>query len=328
MVDRARVADHVQVGVETIEGTAVAANKNIRSFSVDTKIGGESAFFRPDGHKFNAFSTLDMEWSTLALSGKGEYTELLYALLPAFGSPTAVAVVGSVGGKTRVFPVGDSTILAPKSLTVEKGSSVRAQRIAGAIWTDFGMTYSRRNGVSFTGAGFGRLFTDGATLTSSPADLAQVPIVGKHIDIFVDTTWAALGTTKLLRAFTVEQAITGLFGPVWPLNSANASYDGHVDLPPTPTAKLTLEADSTGMAYLSQFRANTNIFVRILATGPEYEAGFPYSFQTDMCLGIKTIMPDNEDNGITTVEIDCEVEKDSTSGKGLEYTLVNDIATP
>lgn len=327
MVDRARVADHVQVGVESTEGTAVAATKNLRSFSVDTKIGGDAVFFRPDGHKFNSFSTLDMEWSTLASTGKAEYTELGYALIPMFGSPTATAVPSSVGGKRRIFDMDDVATLAPKSLTIEKGSSVRAQKIAGLIWTDFGLTFSRRNGISYTGAGIGRLFTDGITLTASPTDLAQVPIVGKHMDIYIDSTYAGLGTTKLLRAFSVEFSITGVFGPVWALNSANTSYDGHVDLAPTPTAKIIVEADAAGMAYLTQFRANSTIFVRAQATGPEYEAGFNYVLKSDLCLGIKTMTPDTDLDGITVVEIDCEVIKDPTSGKAVVLTLDNDVVS-
>jgi hypothetical protein len=332
MVDRAKVTENVQNGLEGTEGTAVVAPTNIRSVSVDTKIGGAAEFFRPDGRKFNTLSTLNQEWSTFAIDGVGTYTEICYILGMMFGN-SAPSTSGS-STKTRVYDMLDTTILTPTTATIMKGNSVRAQKMAGALLADLTMSFDRKAGIKMTGGGIGRLFTDGITLTSSPTDIPLVPLVGKQLDVYVDSTAAALGTTKLLRAFSLENTLTGVFGPVWPIDSSQTSFAGHVDLAPTTGTKIMLEADATGMGYLTQFRADTLMFVRIQATGSSIEtiAGTPpvtttYKFTYDTCVNIKTATPDGDVDGVTTIEYDCELIKDSTWGKALEITVVNDVAT-
>lgn len=328
MVDRAKVVESVQMGDETTEGTAVAADKNIRSFSVDTKIGGASEMFRPDGRKFNALSTLNQEWSTFAINGKATYTEILYALEMMYGHPSPSS--SGVAVKTRVYTMADTTLLTPRSMTIEKGSSVRAQRIPGAILVDHVMNFSRKNGITITGNGIGRLFEDGATLTASPADVALIPLVGKQLNIYIDTTGAGLGTTKLLRAFSLENTMNGVYGPIWAIDSAQTSYTGHVDLAPTTGARLMVEADATGMAYLADnFRADVQMFCRIEATGPNItgETSIPYKFTYDACLGIKSVETDTEEDGVTTVTYECEFVRDSTWAKAQNITVINNIAT-
>lgn len=326
MVDRAKITENVQFGDETTEGTAVAADKNIRSFSVETKIGGAAEFFRPEGRRFNTLSVLNQEWATLALTGKITYTEFIYAIEMMMGHPTASTTGTAV--KTRVWTMDDTTALAPRAMTIEKGSAVRAQRIAGAILTDLSQSFSRKGGATFTGSGMGRLFTDAITRTASPANLSLVPVVGKELDLYIDSTAAGLGTTKLLRAFGLDIGMTGVMGPVWPIDSAQTSYDGHVDLPPTTTAKIVVEADATGMSYLSQYRADDLLFVRIKGTSSKFvEPTFPYLFTEDICVGIKSVTPDTDDDGITTVEYDCELVSDATWAKSLSLSITDDIVT-
>jgi hypothetical protein len=326
MVDRAKVTESVQIGMESTEGTAVAAPKNVRSVSVDTKIGGAAEFFRPDGRKFNTLAMLNQEWSTFAINGKGTYTEIIYLLAMMFGDPTPAS--SGVAVKTRVYEMLDTTILSPTSATIMKGNSVRAQKIAGAILADFNMSFSRKSGIAITGGGIGRLFTDGITLTSTPADVPLVPIVGKQLDCWIDVSAATLGTTKLLRAFSLEETLTGVFGPIWAINSAETSYSAHVDLAPTTGTKFMVEADATGMAYLSQYRADDLMFIRIKGTGPNItgESSVAYAMTYDTCVAIKSVEPDTDEDGVTTVTFDCEFIKDSTWGKAQSISVVNNVA--
>jgi hypothetical protein len=323
MVDRAKVTETVQFGPEATEGTAVAATKNIRSVSIDTKIGGESEFFRPDGRKWATLSALNQEWSTFAMNGKGTFTEIIYPLSMMFGVPTPAD--SGVAAKTHTYEMLDTTILTPKAMTIEKGNSVRAQEIAGCILSDLTMGFSRKSGITISGGGIGRLFTDGITLTPALPDVPLEPLVGKQLDVYIDTTAAGLGGTKLLRAFNLEETLTGVFGPVWPINSANASFDGHVDLAPTSGTKIVLEADATGMAYLSQFRADDLMFIRIQATGPNMpgETALPYLFRWDTCVAIKTLSPDEDEDGVTTLTMDTQLIKDVTWGKAQSISIRN-----
>lgn len=325
MTDRAKVIEAVQIGLETTPGTAVAAATNLRSVSVDTKIGGAADLFRPDGHKFNTLSQLNMEWSTLALNGKPTYTEICWPLAMMFGNPSPSS--SGVAVKTRVYEMLDTTLLTPKTATIQKGSSVRAQQIAFSVLTDLGLTFSRSAGVNLTGQAIGQLFTDAATLTSTPSDVTLVPIMGKQLDFWIDSSSAAFGTTKMLRAFHVEPSLGGVYGPIWAINSATTSYGGVIDLAPTATVKITMEADAAGMAYLAQYRAGTTIFARLKATGAVIDSAIPYSLTYDTALLVKSVSPDEDEQGVTVVTFETEMMKDPTWGKALQITVVNDVAT-
>lgn len=325
MVDRAKILESVQIGLEVTEGTAVAAPTTIRSTSIETKIGGAAEFFRPDGRRFNTLSTLNQEWTTFALNGKGTYTELCYLLPMMFGNPSPTNT--GVAVKTRTYTMSDTAYLSPVTATIMKGGSVRAQKLAGALLTDLTMMYSRKSGVTFTGSGIGRLFTDAITMTGSPSDVTLVPIIGKQLDCYIDATAANLGVTKLTRAFSLEMAMTGVYGPVWAINSAETSYGGHVDLGPATSVKFTLEADSTGMAYLTQFRAGTLMFIRVQGTGADVESSFPYSIKHDVCINIKTAEPDTDEDGVTTVVYEGELIQDTTWTKSMQLAITNGIAS-
>jgi hypothetical protein len=335
MTDRASVIEHVQIGQETTPGTAVAAPTTVRSTSVQFGIGGDNDVFRPDGHKFNALVVPNMEWSTFALNGKPTYTELCYWLEALLGHVSPTQPGGTSLTYLRTYTMADTALATPKTLTIQKGSPVRAEKMAYATLTDLGLTFSRKNGLTLTGQGLGQLFTDGITLTASPTDVPLVPLIGKQLNCFIDPDSADLGATKLLRAFSIEPSITGAYGPLWAIDSSQASFASLIDLAPGTACKVTLEADATGMGYLANYRAGSTMFLRISATGAAIEtvAGTPpvdydYSFILDLALGVsKAPNVDGDLDGVSIVEYDCEFVQDSTWGKSMNIQVQNAMAS-
>jgi hypothetical protein len=325
MVDRAHVNEAAQWGVEATPGTPVPADKQIRSMSLTLGVEGENDVFRPDGHKWGALVAPTMEWTSFRLEGRPTYTEIMYPLESIAGAPV-VTTVGTAG-KKRVYTIQDTQPDDAQTLTIEKGSAVRASQITYGLVTELGFTFNRRNGVAITGGGIGQLLTDGVTMTASPTALPLVPIIGKQIDVYIDGAAADLGTTKMLRAFAIEPALGNKYGPVWPIDSDHPSWDGHVELVPTGTVRLRLEADAAGMAYLAQYRSGDLIFVRVEAIGSEFEAGQPYQFTYDTCLGVRRITDFGADeDGVTVLAYETDLVADGTWGKAIEIAVTNDVA--
>jgi len=104
-------------------------------------------------------------------------------------------------------------------------------------------------------------------MTASPTTVAIQPSAGKHFNIYLDSTSAALGTTQLLKYLDVDFAFTGLYGMFFPLNRANLGWAAHVDLNPGCTIKILMEADATGMTPLTYLQAGTTNFLRIQGQG-------------------------------------------------------------
>ncbi len=324
MVDRATVAETTQVGLEATPGTAVAADTALRAVNIKLNMPGEADTFRPDGRKFVTVAENNMEWTSFDLSGKPTYTEICWPLAAMFGNPAPVATSGTYA---RTYEMPDTTLLNPKTLTIEKGGSVRAERITYGLLTSLGFTISRSAGLTLTGDGIGQLFTDGITMTAAPDEVPLVPVIGKQWDIYIDADSADLGTTKMLRAFRFEPNIGNVFGPIWPINSSNTSFGGHVDLAPTTSARLQVEADAAGMAYLSDFRAGNTIFLRAEALGPVIASAIPYRITIDLALKIKRFTPDEDEAGVKVATWETEFTKDSTWGRALQIEVVNDVAT-
>lgn len=326
MVDRAHVLERAQWAFETTPGTGVAADKAVRSMTVTLGIEGEVDSFRPDGEVFGTLFAPSMEWTSFRAEGRPTYPEILYPLESLCGAPT-ITTVGTTG-KKRVYTIGSNALTTAKTLTIEKGSSIRAAKITYGLFTELGLAISRKGGVTMTGGGMGQLLTDGITLTGSPTKLPQVPILGKQFNVYLDSTSAALGTTKMLRAFSLEPQINGLYGPVWPIDSAQPSFAGHVELAPGATFRLRLEADAAGLAYLSQYRSGDLIFVRAEAIGPEFESGQTYKFTEDLAFGIKRVTDFGADeDGVTVVNFETELATDATWGKALSIAVTTAVAT-
>lgn len=324
MPERSSLAQGVQIGVETTEGTVVPANRKLQALSIALAPNLETNRFRPMGQKYDALVTPGKEWSVADVSGVATYDELIYPLSMILTSttPTEFGGVGSAG-RQWVFAPSSSAEDNVKSFTVEQGGSVRAHRAPGVVLTDFGITWNRDN-VELSGSGMGQLFTDGVTMTAAPTTVPLVPILPSQINVFSDPTFAALGTTKLLRALEGELSIGSRFGPVWVLNSANTSYVARVETEPDATFRLQLEADPAGMGPLTNARAGSTLYIRVAATGAAITPGTSsYTMQFDMACKVESIGSLDDVDGVYAIEYDMRLVHDAGLGGAIKATLVN-----
>jgi hypothetical protein len=155
--------------------------------------------------------------------------------------------------------------------------------------------------------------TPGAPLSEVPL----VPVAGSHWDLYLDSAAASLGGTKLTRALSVSWSITDIWGMLWVGNTSNTSWVNVVPLAPTSEFKMVLEADSAGMAYLTQFRAGTAVFPRIEATGALIGGSLYHRLRHDFCVVLTDIDSFGEDQGVTTIEWTGQIKHDPTWGKAL-----------
>jgi hypothetical protein len=104
---------------------------------------------------------------------------------------------------------------------------------------------------------------DNVALSGGVVDIPLVPLSAAGFDVFIDTTFGALGTTKLGRLFDGNFVLNNRFGPIWVVDSSQASWGAHVELPPTCTFTMIVEADANGMSYLNTLRNGQTVFARI-----------------------------------------------------------------
>jgi hypothetical protein len=162
---------------------------------------------------------------------------------------------------------------------------------------------------------------------SAPTALTMEPVLGNQLDVFLDTTFGALGTTKLQNEFSVIWALTGKAGAYWPMNTGNPSYGGTVELLPKSSVKLLLEADAQGRSILTNMRAGQIMYARLQALGAILGSGIRQTLQVDMCLKANTPDPYSDNEGLVASGFTCSLVADPTAGFATRVTLINDLAS-
>jgi hypothetical protein len=75
--------------------------------------------------------------------------------------------------------------------------------VAGAIINALTIALSRQE-ATVSGGLIGLLLDNGASLTSSPTTLSNLPVTGNMWQCFLDTTFGGIGTTLLTDVFSAS----------------------------------------------------------------------------------------------------------------------------
>lgn len=326
MAERSALNQTIQIGVETTPGTGVAATKKLQSLSIEPSLTVQKSEFRPTGQKYQALSILGKEWTTAAIAGRATYDELVYMFASVMTTPviTTPDITLTPLGRKWVFTPNAFTDDTPKTFTVEHGSSVRADRFVYGLVTDIGLVYSR-DAVEVTGSMMGRALEDNFTLTpTGVTTVPLVPVVPTQVSVYLDPTFGALGTTKLLRVLNTEFHLGTRYGPVWVLDAANPSYVNHIEIQPDLHATILLEADAAGMALLTALRDGSTRFMRIEAIGANLGTGTVfYRHAVDMAVKVSGTGGFSDSNGVYAIEFNFIGVYDSGWGKAVEVTAIN-----
>jgi hypothetical protein len=266
MADRASINQKVQIAVETTSGTAVPANRSLNWGTIQLGIESDIKQYLATGHKYTSIQVENMEWTSGSMDGPLDFNASVYPLSGAMGSTSPVASGASTLAKDWIFTPPITGNASPKTFTIEQGDAVRAHKLAYGLFTQWGYKGTRKDFTTSTKL-VGQLLTDGITMTSSPTSIALAPMVAKQFNVFLDTTQAGLGTTKLTRVLSVEFNMDNIYNPAWFINRSDPSWSTHIDTEPKTSFKLMLEADATGMGLLTPVRDGSTRYIRVEAQG-------------------------------------------------------------
>jgi hypothetical protein len=283
MAERAAVFEGLQIGKETTPGTspATGAKKRLPSLVLAQTIEADATVYKANGGKFAVTSALGMESWQSSVSGPATYNELAYVLCSAVQGVTATEM-GTSGVYSWTFAPNQSAPDSMQTYEIQTGSTVRAQQVNFASFTDVGFEFTRKD-VKMTGQIIAQRLTDGITMTTAPTTVPLQPIVPNQVTVFLNTTHTTLGTTKLLRVLNCKWSSKGKLGPLWAVNKTDPSWVATVEKAPTTEIEIQVEATSLGMALLSDLRGGTKVFVRISCVGPLVATSDTFLFQIDNC---------------------------------------------
>ena len=334
MAERSSINQSVQIGVEATPGTAVAASKRLQSMGIEIGMEVDINGMRPIGQKYPSLQILGKEWASADISGTPCYTELPYAWASVLSAPTVTQVMDgatATGAYRWLFSSNSFGDDAPKTFTVEQGSAFRAHRITNAILSDYSWDWSRDQ-IELGGSMLGRAIEDGVTMTAAPTTLPLVPVLPAQLSVYLDPTYTALGTTKLLRVLKGEFNISDRFKPLWVVDAAQPSYANTIEDEPTVEMSMTQMADAAGMANLVSMRGGATRFMRLQAKGPViYTPGtgsaITHSVTIDMAGQIGDVGDLGDEDGVYAAEWTWSAVHDGGWGKAFQVEVVTTTAT-
>jgi hypothetical protein len=133
-IDHAQIDQRVQVGKETVRGTAVAALVSLPTAKIMVKGEGTNKDIFPSGAMFPSASRPGKRSGSGTYEADASYTEMLI-FLDAFWGHQAGATLGT--GKRYTWTAPRRGVPVPTPLTVQEGDTVRAKQMAGVVPTSW-----------------------------------------------------------------------------------------------------------------------------------------------------------------------------------------------
>ena len=323
MAERAAIHQSVQIGIQSDFATEATAGKTLPSLDLMLNTSSEFSTYRATGQKLPRLSILNREWTVMPTKMPITVAEQLYPLASLFRKPTISTPGGGTLSRSHLFNWNNVDADDKAYYTIQQGGGVRAVQAVGCFWNDGKWTFNRKTGMEFEGSVLGTEIEDAITMDASPTEIELVPLVPGDWSIYLDTAWAGLGTTKLLRWMSGEFGVGNIQDFIWPVDSSHGNGPGGVvEDEPTISGSMALQADAVGMAMLTQGRDTVTKFMRIVGVGPIIEGAIPYKMQFDLALQISNFKGFRNSDKTWDVEFDFITVKDPTSGKGIEVTNV------
>jgi hypothetical protein len=324
--ERSTILQGVQLGIESVPGTSVAATKHLLDTSLEMGVQLEMQRYRPIGQKYASSLVVGKEWTQGTVTGALAYNDLVYLLNSVIGTGV-ITQIGVTTAYNHTFNSNARSVDTPLTYTLEFGGSVRAAKFSYGLMTDFSITASRTEAI-IGGTFIGQQMTDGISLTPVVPDLPEMPVIPNNIDVFMDPTSAGLGTTKLTRLISYGLTIGSRYNPVWVVNSAQQAFVSHVEVEPTMQMTMMVEADTQGMSPLASMRAGSTQFIRFQATSPLLAGvGNPYKVQIDAAAKVSAMSNFQDSDGIYAIEYTWDMVLDPTWGKALQAVVTNGLIT-
>lgn len=321
MGEKASVFQVVQIGIESVPGTPVAATKKLLACSLVPGVKTEMSVFRALGNKYPSFTTLNKEWSEASIEGHVTYNEILYLLSSLLSMPSPVQQ-GATAAYKWTFVSDTDGEDAGKTFTVEQGDANNAWEAPGMRVSGLELSFSRRE-CSLGGAAVGEAIDTSAALTSGCTSLTPRPVLPSHLALrLADTQTGLAGATPITRGFSFTWSLTDKVALAWPIGQDPVL----VEKEPTLEAKLKVAADATGMGLLATMRAGDTKWIQIKAEGATIAAPYKYTLQIDAAYQIKDVANFADEENIYAVEYSLAGIHDATWTKAFQIDVIADVS--
>lgn len=316
---------------EVTPGTAVT-NAMRRYLGIRGTIGWEveKEYFRASGYKAVTGENVLTELGTADLEVIQDYNAMLPLLAGAFGMPTTTALTATpTPAYQHVFTINPRAADAMASFTAMWGDATQALQATNLVF--HGLTIGvGRTELSLSAEAILRAPQTGIALPGTGVtEVPMIPVRASTYDVYLDTTWAGLGTTKLLKLYNTELSFGEKYAPDWVVNSAVPSFSELMEQTEIDyTQSLRVGFDATAVGLITSALQGGKRFVRVACEGPDINGTDSYGLTLDTAVVLTpTDVRDNDHSPSVVVNFDGTLQVDGTSGQFARATLINTLAT-
>lgn len=333
MAERSFLTQTAQIGAESTAtpGTAVVTGKTLTAMGIE--MGPRITFdrFRPAGYKYATIVTPNMEYVEARLTGRPTYTEIVYPLSGLLGGAVIATPAGGTASRSWTFSPSSTANDIPITYTVAVGGTAaadRGEKFSYGLVTGLTIPFDRSS-ISMNGTMIGQIMTAGtAQLVGTATAVSLVPILSSQVCVYSDATSGSLGSSRLTRVTSGELSITNKYAPLWTVDCTVPSFAAHLDIEPQARLRLTVEADTAGMAHYTNAQAGTTEFLRLQATGSVIEAGtINYKMTWDMAGKVIEISDFKDEGGLYAYDVTFDVVHDSGWAKAMSVVIINNLTS-
>lgn len=211
------------------------------------------------------------------------------------------------------------------TFTVEQIDFIRnrAFRSSYCMFNEMSIESSRSDEISLSGSIVSRELTRGVTPTtplSMPAPAVMTPAM---VNVYLDTSSANFGTTKLAANFGYSLTISDRFNQAWVHDRSLASWSEHLESEPSVELELTIAEDAVTDTILANAIAGQRMFVRFECIGTDLGGGIKNTFIFDMAAQISDSAGQDDEDDAFVLTIPMAAEHDDTWGKAMQAKLIN-----
>ena len=241
---------------------------------------------------------------TFTLSYQGQTTGAIARNAPASAVQTALEALSTIGpGNVSVIGGGGEYVIA------FKGALRDAEH------------------TTLSGAGTGCSVVIGNAASPGGGEVTAVglaPVSPTQVSVYLGNSF--LGMEKLTRLLEVTLQVQERHLPVFTLDDSEPSFSGTVEGAGDPTARITVVQNSEADLYMQRLRNRTQQWCRIVANGPEIEAGFNHRLEiTFPCKFASAGRGDSD--GAYTGTYELRAIYDEAAGYGLKVVVDTDLAS-
>ena len=334
MPDRPLVQEICELGIEAAgsAGTPVPSTVKLQGLQLDFGTALNVDRFGPAGDLWDTIAAPRQEWGEGSVSGFPTYPEMAYVLSNVFGTATVTTPTGATNARRWYWQPSSSTPWQPRTWTVRRGMPGNTAELASyGLMTGVNLSFTRTAAPEIGGDFITRILDYSASVGATGLTVPSVvPILPAQVCVYLDPTAGAIGTTRLTRDFLTSVEISGLFGPIWPLDCTIASFAATVPLKPDTTVHLQLGNDAQGREPVTAMRLGDSRFCRIQATGPQIDAGPPvqnHRLTIDLALKVVDAPARGDSDGLSTLDWTFGIFNDPTFGKAMSIELITNLAT-